>query len=216
MARSTKRVKVAPLDEGGARYLFTFLGNLTSGARARIFAQPWSRPDVLVERTEPFWDKIGSAEVADFKQRYADTLLASCFVLCPRGNGTSSFRLFETMQAGRAPVILADAWTPPSHIDWSACALTIKERDIPNLPEICQANRGRAEAMGLAARREWEAWFSPLGMWRLIETAAGEIAAARPLPERAYRMAWPLRHGFLGGRAMMVQAKVGLDRLRGR
>jgi hypothetical protein len=197
---------IEPADDHELRYLFSFQGNLTSKTRGSLFAMKYGRDDVLIERTEPFWTDTGGN--AAFKQRYAEKMRASRYVLCPRGIGTSTFRLFETMQSGRVPVILSDAWVPTPWIDWHACSLRVREADIARLPEICLANQGRWEEMARQARSTWERWFSPEGMGRFVRTAIEDVRRRRRLPERYYRLGWPLRHAMVNVR----QSAIGMVR----
>src|SRR2546423_4170060 len=46
----------------------------------------------------------------DYWRRDGEICKASKFILCSRGVGTSSVRLFDTMRMGRVPVILSDQW----------------------------------------------------------------------------------------------------------
>lgn len=193
------------------RYLFSFQGNLTSRTRARLFEMKYGRDDVLIERTRPFWTDTGGHR--EFKRQYAANILASRYVLCPRGVGTSTFRLFETMQSGRVPVILSDAWVPTPWADWDACALRVREADIARLPEICLANEGRWEAMARQARLSWKQWFSPEGMGRLVRSCIDDIRRTRRLPERAHRLGWPARRLAADFRQTAARA---LGRLRRR
>src|SRR5262245_9046754 len=75
----------------------------------------WS--DVVVRDTSAaFLATLRSGDVAGhnaLKELFVRRMLEAKFALCPRGNGPSSFRIFEAMQLGRAPVVLADEWTPP-------------------------------------------------------------------------------------------------------
>jgi hypothetical protein len=186
-------------------YLFSFQGNLTSKARQRLLNEKFKNSDILIERTKPFWHDIGSREFDHFKQGYVQTIWDSAFVLCPRGNGTSSFRLFETMQSGRVPVIISDHWVPNENVAWDECSLRVSERHIDRLPAICSANLHRWELMARRARQEWEHWFSPVGLANSIQTAVTEIAATRKHAERWYRLQWPLRKAYFHGRAKAVQ-----------
>lgn len=197
---------IGPATDGAApefRYLFTFQGNLTSKTRGQLFATDFGRDDVLIERTQPFWTDTGGH--AAFKQQYAQKILQSRYVLCPRGIGTSTFRLFETMQSGRVPVILSDAWVPPAGIDWNAFSLRVPERDIARLPEICTEALPRWDAMAREGRRVWQEWFSPAGMGKLVRTSIEDIRRTRRLGERVYRLGWPLRRGMAGSRQMAAR-----------
>jgi hypothetical protein len=127
-------------------------------------------------------------------------------VLCPRGIGTSTFRLFETMQSGRVPVILSDAWVPSAGIDWNAVSLRVPERDIARLPEICTAALPRWDGMAREARRAWEEWFSPAGMGKLVRTSIEDIRRTRRFGESFYRLGWPMRRGAANFRQSAARA----------
>lgn len=68
----------------------------------------------------------------------------SVFSLCPRGTGVSSIRLFETMGMGSIPVIIADNFQKPLEniLNWEEFSITIKEKDICNIPEILNKYNG--------------------------------------------------------------------------
>lgn len=204
---------IGPAEAGTApefRYLFTFQGNLTSKTRGQLFAANYGRDDVLIERTQPFWNDTGGHRA--FKQQYAQKILQSRYVLCPRGIGTSTFRLFETLQSGRVPVILSDAWVPPAGIDWSAVSLRVPERDLARLPEICREALPRWDDMAREARRVWEQWFSPAGMGRLVRTSIEDIRRTRRFGEGFYRLGWPLRRSVANFRQAAARAA---SKLRG-
>jgi hypothetical protein len=44
---------------------------------------------------------------------YVDLLLKSDWSLCPRGNGTSSFRLYESLVLGVPPIVVSNQFVPP-------------------------------------------------------------------------------------------------------
>ena len=188
--------------------LCSFQGNLTSPVRGRLFNLPHRRDDVVIERTEPFWSRIGEETTAPFKRRYAETIGNSRFVLCPRGNGTSSYRLFETMQSGRVPVIIADPWVPSDMVPWHACSLRVPERAIDRVVEICEGADPQWRDMAQEARRAWESWFSPVGLARLIAESIEGIWQSRPYPERVYACGWPWRTNLLRLRGALVRGKV--------
>lgn len=188
--------------------LFSFQGNATSPVRERLFGMSFNREDVLIERTEAFWANIGAESTKPFKAGYAETMGQSRFVLCPRGNGMSSYRLFETMQSGRVPVIIADSWVPCEFVSWDDCSLRVKESDLARLPELCEANEDRWSAMAQAARREWEQWFSEAGLSRSLSRAVRSIQATRRLAERHYAWEWPVRTSVASARRGLVRAKI--------
>ncbi|MEM9258358.1 MAG: exostosin family protein, partial [Bacteroidota bacterium] len=101
------------------------------------------------------------------------------FIACPRGVGASSMRIFESMRAGRAPVIISDAWEPPPFIDWASCSLRIPESEVATLPIILREHADKAISMGLKARQEWEKVFSHEGLLHHTVEACLSILEAR-------------------------------------
>jgi len=108
------------------QWLFSFVGSVSHRTRRDVVALA----DVCkgVKDTSDFnvWDCTDDVKAAQGSV-FADTMAASWFMLCPRGIGTSSYRLFETLEAGRAPVIISDQWVPTPHINWDF-AVKVRER----------------------------------------------------------------------------------------
>ncbi len=144
------------------RILFSFQGGSTSLLRKRLFNLRFDRPDVLIENTSTYfhWDLDQPGRDARQK-RYAETLAASHFVLCPRGAGTGSIRLFEVMSAGIAPVLLSDDYVLPPDVDWSQFLLRFPERDIRRLPELLEPYRPLSAERGRLAFAAWQKHFAP-------------------------------------------------------
>jgi hypothetical protein len=180
--------------------LFSFQGGYTSRVRKNLFSLEFGRSDVLIEKIENGIGVDGSS-IREFQEkRFADTIWRSKFVLCPRGIGMSSLRLFETMQSGRVPVIISDHWVPCSYVDWSKVSLRVRERDIGRLPEICHANEDRWVEMAREARRTWVDWFSEAGLAKFIRTSLSDIARTRRFSESFYLLQSPFRLAANSGR----------------
>lgn len=154
---------------------WSFSGSLTSGLRARLFQvlAPASGEGIL-RRTQSLFMAMADTASESAKQAYADDLRRSQFVLCPRGNGVSSIRLFEVMEAGRVPVVISDDLVLPACVNWPACSLRIAERDLGRITSIIAGRRDEFPSLAAAARREWERCFSPQS---LLSTLASEITA---------------------------------------
>ena len=103
---------------------------------------------------------------------FATIMAESKFMLCPRGIGTSSYRLFETMEAARAPVVISDHWVPPPHINWDFI-VRVKQRDIKKIPDLLRSISDEADERGAAARK---AWCQAYGPDVLFDTAAESVA----------------------------------------
>ncbi|MCC5637253.1 glycosyltransferase family 47 protein [Nostoc sp. CHAB 5844] len=101
---------------------------------------------------------------------YAELMSRSRFVLCPRGVGTSSIRLFEAMECGAVPVIISDSWIPPTGPNWEKFSLRIPENQIAEIPSIIESYEHRSEEMGQLARQAWENWFADeVSFHRMVE-----------------------------------------------
>jgi hypothetical protein len=171
--------------------LFCFMGRRDCRVRARIMDQKYDRRDVLIRDTSAYahW---GECDVdRDQAQReYADTLARSYFALCPRGAGFGSIRLFEVMEMGVAPVLLANRYALPPGPDWDSFLLTIPEKDYSRLPELLEPHLAESAERGRLARKAWEEYFSPdLVFDRLIDQLV-EIRKEMWLPESIYQKFW--------------------------
>ena len=170
----------------------------------------WTR-DVIVRISHPrghIEDTSGLNFFGGFDQHietrrktYAETILRSKFILCPRGAGVTSFRLYEAIQAGRVPVVLGDDWVPPEGPDWGSFILRVPEINVGNVIDIIERNESRFPEMSAAALMAWKKWFAPDVLFhRMVESCAeilrsrvlSEGVAAR-LPSRRYGRLW-LKH----------------------
>ncbi len=159
-------------EDPDRRWLYSFMGSMSHACR---------RPIMKLKRQNGYVQDTSDFNVWNSKQRelevrgraYADMLAASHFVLCPRGIGTSSIRLYETMQAGRVPVIISDHWVAPPETDWRF-AIQVEERRVSSIPGLLNSMVNEAEERGKAARAAWEQSYSPE---TLFNTAADSIAS---------------------------------------
>jgi hypothetical protein len=175
--RHNECVSGASLDE--AQYLFGFTGQVSSPLRARMFAalaSEHSGGKALLRQTDgALWATILVQDAAAAKQAYARDLARCKFIICPRGNGACSIRLFEAMEAGRVPVILSDRWVPPSMVDWSRCSVRISENALARLPEILRERESDWPILAVTARRTWEKYFSDASLLATITTQLTEL-----------------------------------------
>lgn len=141
------------------RWLYSFMGSMSHACRRPIMRLKSS--DGYVRDTSDFnvW-RTDSREMEIRGKEYADILAASQFVLCPRGIGTSSIRLYETLEAGRVPVIISDHWVPPPETDWGF-AIQVEERRIASIPGLLKTLDGESRDRGAAAREAWLHSYAP-------------------------------------------------------
>jgi hypothetical protein len=165
------------------RYLFTFLGGSTSILRKRLFNIDYARNDVLIENTSTYWHWDNSQpDRLDRQRHYAEIIAASRFVLCPRGAGAGSIRLFEVMGAAVAPVLLSDDYVLPPGPDWDKFLLRVRERDIARLPRILESHLESAAERGRLARDAFCEYFSvECEFDRIVDLAARSLRHSAPL-----------------------------------
>ena len=171
-------------------WLFSFMGGVSHKVRRKILAL--RHPRGLVEDTHfSFFDAYSQAGTTQYqdracalKARYAEIIGRSKFVLCPRGQGYASFRLFETLAAGRVPVIVSDEWTEPAGPDWNACSLRVRESEVGTIPQILEQCEADFPRLAAQAARTYQEWFAP----EIIFHRIGECCADL------------LEHGRLGRR----------------
>jgi hypothetical protein len=139
--------------------LFSFVGSPTASCREPLFGL--RHPDAVVEEVRDFmfWDEERPHHDAH-RRRFLEVLSRSRFVLCPRGRGTSSFRLYETLALGRVPVIISDEWQRPAGPDWNACAIFWPEDRIDGLVERLEDCDRDWRLMSAAARATHADYFA--------------------------------------------------------
>ena len=144
--------------------LFSFLGARSHKVRDSILKL--SHPRAYVAKSSVgFFDFLDDldykAKVETQKQKFVELMGQTKFVLCPRGVGASSIRLFETLAAGRVPVIISDEWVAPVGPNWDNCSIRVNESAVAAIPKLLELNESRFEEMAFHAREVYENWFSP-------------------------------------------------------
>jgi hypothetical protein len=156
--------------------LASFRGANSHPVRTRIFdlAPQW-KDDVRLMRVDRWFNHTASEEAEYFKE-----ILASKFVLCPRGIAPSSHRLYEVMQLGRVPVIISDTWVAPTGPAWPEFSIRVAESKLEIIPELLRGRSSVAHEMGEVARTQWEKWFSPETRMVVAAGAIEDLVLARP------------------------------------
>ena len=175
-------------------YLFSFIGSTATAPVRQNLAQLKHRRGFFRDTADEF-ERVSTAqmtprEARDYHRQYVEITKATKFVLCPRGLGVATLRLFETMRMGRVPVIIADDWIEPIGPQWSRFSIRVAERDVERIPQMLEARENDAVTMGALARDEWERWFSDeVAFHRVVESCL-QLRARRRIPEALAR--WPV------------------------
>ena len=206
-------------DQKERPYLYSFRGAATSWLRKRMLKSMVSQDDVLIQDSSYYrhWDFDPNyvPSKSSHQQDYAAILAKSSFVLCPKGAGASSIRLFETMQAARVPVIIADNWVPLPGINFPEFAIVIPERDVNDLDKIIRNQADDFTRMARNARQAWEQLCMPGSDAQVLLTALVELKRRRnPKREKFIQFIFPLielkRGSFALARKGVRSAVLGL------
>lgn len=170
----------APVPDAVADVLYSFIGSATTHPVRREIMKLVHDERACCEDTRAArsW-ALSPEERTVYLARFFDITARSKFVLCPRGHSPSTYRLFETMEAGRAPVIVSDAFTPPAGPDWATFSLRVAEADTATIPTVVRGHEHAAAEMGARARTAWELWFAPAVSFHRTVEACQEIATRR-------------------------------------
>ena len=164
--------------------LYSFVGTASAHpVRGRILALDHPEAEIFDAGAEKMEVAKGLRQAptpAEYAERFQRSIRESAFVLCPRGGGTSSFRIYEAMMLGRVPVIVSDQMVLPTGPRWEEFALRVPEDEVATIPPLLEARRDEAAEMGRLAREAWVEWFSPqAGFHRTVEWCLELAGAAR-------------------------------------
>jgi hypothetical protein len=166
---SKHEFKVLPFSH--CDILFSFIGSSKNHQIRSEILQLNSHRAILQDSScaslKNWWDNTDE-EKARILENFRDKTSRSKFCLCPRGISASSIRLFEAMQAGAVPVIIADDLVLPDGPDWKSFSVMLKESDVSAIPAILESIEANSESMGRLARAAWENYFSPESSFETI------------------------------------------------
>lgn len=104
---------------------------------------------------------------------YRDNLMNSDYVVCIRGTGNYSYRLYEALSSGRIPIFVnTDCQLPyEDHIDWREHVIWVEESDLEQIGQIVADYHASLSPDAFVAKQEanrrlWQEWLSPLGFFQ--------------------------------------------------
>jgi hypothetical protein len=159
--------------------LFSFVGSRTAPCRDAVLAL--EHPDALVTEVADFmfWNEA-SPTFVERRRHYAEAIIRSRFVLCPRGRGTSTFRLYEAIAAGRVPVVISDEWVPPLGPQWDSFSIRVAEDDVDDIPALLEARAREWPEMSAAARAAFDQFFSDEVAFHRLISEVGMLCDGNP------------------------------------
>lgn len=138
-------------------------------------------PRGLVQQVEGHvnWS-TDDAGFGDRRRLFAESVLRSKFVLCPRGRATSSFRFYEVLAAGRVPVVIADDWVAPAGMNLDEVAIVWPEGSTRGLLDYLEKREPDAAELGARAREIYDQRFAQDVMFDNIGDALERLVATDP------------------------------------
>ena len=170
----------------------SFWGQNSSSVRRLLLAMKWPTNIEVVDTTgryTAFADLYDAKAV--FHQKYFTALTGAKFAPCPRGKSPSSMRLFESLQAGVAPVVVSDDLLLPRGPNWNEFSIRVPESRIDDLPRIVAEHSASYREMGRKARAAFEKYFRDDVYFNYLVACALDIHTRQLLPESFF---WGLRN----------------------
>ena len=176
IARHCENETVSYIDENLEKeFLFSFMGAArTHPIRKEVLSLESSNSFLKDTSDKNLWELEADIK-KDFEKEFVSISSRSHFVLCPRGEGVNSYRLYEAMQMGIAPVIISDDWVPMKGPKWDDFSIRIPEKNVSQIPYILREKKNKAEKMGRIARENWEIWFSKKACFQVIASMCQEL-----------------------------------------
>ncbi len=122
------------------------------------------------------------AKFQRIRREYVRNIVDSDFVLCARGGGNFSYRLYETLCCGRIPVFIdTDCFLPyQSEINWKEYCVWVDESEMDHLAEkVAEFHQTFSEEQFAQLQRRcrwlWEEYLSPEGFFKNFHTHFREM-----------------------------------------
>jgi hypothetical protein len=162
------------------KHLFSFMGASRTYpiVREKIIQLFQGDKNIQDTKNSNSWE-LNEIDRDLYFRNYAQTLVQSKFILCPRGIGPSSYRHFESMKLGIAPVIISDEWIEIEGIDWKSCSIRIKEKDVSEIYNILASRENEYLELGVNARKNYEKFMSFENQFHFISDAAAKLHSLR-------------------------------------
>jgi hypothetical protein len=155
-----------------------------TGIRARALRRLTRSPHVETNFVirDAFWGgvvAVGSdtdyATMRRVRDEFVINLLESDYVLCARGGGNFSYRLYETMSAGRIPVFVDTDCVLPfeSELDWHSLCVWVDRSELDEIGDRVASFHAALGPSGFAelqreCRRVWEHHLSTEGFFSTL------------------------------------------------
>lgn len=149
----------------------SFVGSHTHAMRGDMAAYV---PPEYVISMQPSWSDVITDERFS---AFEETSIRSEYMLCPRGYGPTSYRMYEAFQYGAIPVYISDRfWLPwEKELNWDNLIIKITPQELPNIKQILDDNEEMKDSMLEYAASVYDEYFSLDGVFKkIIEKVEGK------------------------------------------
>ena len=118
------------------KYSASYVGRPTHDVRLKLEKKLKNTDNFFVKNLESMDSNISTKN----QRKFFNLINDSYFSLCPRGYGPTSFRLYESIQAGTIPIYISDDFFLPysEFLDWNKFSVLLKPRKISSIPKIVE------------------------------------------------------------------------------
>jgi hypothetical protein len=168
-SKDFKKYKDIPIRPKEQKPVIGFCGAITHQIRSMALDQFKHRDPQYITNfliRNQFWG--GNPDDPSLRMEFIDNTIDSDFVICARGAGNFSYRLYETLSAGRIPIFI-DSNTPvpfEDHLKLDQYFPVVKQDEICNITDIVLNFWNRIDDYNIlqeSLRSIYENYFSPYG-----------------------------------------------------
>jgi len=185
----------APGGHGGVRLQRLLRRGEAAGGSLRLDAcrllERHASVDTSFVLRDAFWGgavlvsgELDFDRMSRVRAQYVENLLTSDYVLCSRGGGNFSYRLYETLAAGRIPLFVDTDCVLPfeREIDWRSLCVWVDSSELERIGDVLTAfhaslTAGEFLERQLECRRIWETYLSPEGFHAHLALALESAAS---------------------------------------
>lgn len=144
----------------------SFVGSYTHPIRKLILDNGHS--DFVIGMSNQWSDLVSK----DREKAFHEISSRSKYILCPRGYGPTSYRLYEAFQYGAVPVYISDNfWLPwEAELDWERLIIRISPDQVPNIREILRSYDTKTPCMVSYAKEVYDDFFSLEGVYNKLSS----------------------------------------------
>lgn len=137
---------------------------------------PQIQSNFVIRKNAIFFEAPNELQKRKARIEYVQNITESDYILCCRGSGNYSNRLYEVLSCGRIPIFIDTdchlPWEP--FINWKNYCIWINEKDLPNLAErVIEFHESLSPQefvdLQYSCRRLWKDWLSAEGFYTKLE-----------------------------------------------